>query len=118
MLEQFLGKGEELELVEPEAVEKARYALWRAAELRKAIREGRAPVPPPEPADMAAAVASAAAAADGGAYGSSGGGAGGGDMFAGPSYEAGGGYDDVPQQPPAAPPVHAGETNRQHDSGL
>jgi hypothetical protein len=109
VLEQFLDKGEELELVEPEAVEKARYALWRAAELRKAIREGRPPAPPPEPADVAAAVAGAAAD---GAYGSSGGGAGG-DMFAGPAFEAGGGYDVPPaqqqQQPPAAPPVTAGE---------
>lgn len=117
VLEQFLGKGEELELVEPEAVEKARYALWRAAELRKAVREGRAPVPPPEPADMAAAVAGAAAAEGGGAYGSSGGGAGGGDMFAGPSYEAGGGYNDVQQPPPAAPPVHAGDTPAQSGGG-
>jgi hypothetical protein len=109
VLEQFLGHGEELELAEPEAVEKARYALWRAAELRKAIREGRPPAPPPEPADVAAAVAGAVSE-----YGSSGGGAGG-DMFAGPAYEAGGGYDEAQQQqqqqqpPSAAPSAHAGE---------
>jgi vacuolar protein sorting-associated protein VTA1 len=108
VLEQFLDKGKELEYEEPEAAEKARYALWRAAELRKALREGRPPLPPPEPADMGAAMAGAAA-------GSSGGGAEG-DMFAGPSYEAGGGYDEAPQQqqqqqqqqqPPGAPPVSA-----------
>ena len=93
-------------MVEPEAVEKARYALWRAAELRKALREGRPPVPPPEPADMAAAVAGAAAAE--GAYGSSGGGAGG-DLFGGPAYEGGApAYEGADNNPPAAPPVAAG----------
>lgn len=104
VLEQFLGKGQELEYEEPEAVEKARYALWRAAELRKALREGRPPAPPPEPADAAAAAAA-------GGYGSSGGGAGD-DMFAGPAYVAGGGLDDASlqqqqQPPPGAPPVSA-----------
>lgn len=33
----------------PELVEKQRYALWRAAELRKAVREGRPPIPAPSP---------------------------------------------------------------------
>jgi len=110
VLEQFLDKGEEMEYAEPEAFEKARYALWRAAELRKAIREGRPPAPPPEPADVAAAVAGAAAE---GAYGSSGGGAdgggsggGGADLFAGPAYDIGG--FGAPTPPPAAPPL-AGE---------
>jgi vacuolar protein sorting-associated protein VTA1 len=78
VLEQFLGKGEEMDVAYPDVVEKARYALWRAAELRKAQREGRPPAPPPEPAEAAAAVAAAA--------GSSGGGDGG--LFAGPAYDA------------------------------
>lgn len=108
-MEQFLDKGEEMEYAEPEAFEKARYALWRAAELRKAIREGRPPAPPPEPADVAAAVAGAAAE---GAYGSSGGGAdggsggGGADLFAGPAYDIGG--FGAPTPPPAAPPLAGG----------
>lgn len=70
MLEQFLDKGEELEVAAPDLLEKTRYALWRAAEIRKALREGRAPAPPP----------------DLGAGGMPGGAD---DPFAGPAYEAG-----------------------------
>lgn len=35
----------------PELSEKQKYAAWRAAELNKAIREGRAPMPPSTPKD-------------------------------------------------------------------
>ncbi|KAF6254768.1 Vta1 like-domain-containing protein [Scenedesmus sp. NREL 46B-D3] len=73
VLEQFLKPGEELEYAAPDLLLKTRYALWRAAEIRKALREGRQPAPPPEAgSDMA----------DGSAPGVAGA-----DMFSGPSYE-------------------------------
>jgi vacuolar protein sorting-associated protein VTA1 len=48
VLEQFLDKGEEMEVAAPDILEKIRYALWRAAEIRRATREGRLPAPPPD----------------------------------------------------------------------
>lgn len=33
--------------LESDLFEKQRYAVWRAAEIRKALREGREPLPPP-----------------------------------------------------------------------
>jgi vacuolar protein sorting-associated protein VTA1 len=69
VLEQFLKPGEEMEYAAPDLLEKTRYALWRAAEIRKALREGRQPAPPPD----------AGTGMPGGAAG--------GDMFAGPAYE-------------------------------
>ncbi|WIA08906.1 hypothetical protein OEZ85_008325 [Tetradesmus obliquus] len=71
VLEQFLKPGEEMEYDAPDLLEKTRYALWRAAEIRKALREGRQPAPPPD----------AGTAVPGGAAGGSG------DMFSGPAYE-------------------------------
>lgn len=41
-------------------VERQKYASWRAAEINKAIREGRAPAPPPETAKAEQARASRA----------------------------------------------------------
>ncbi|WIA28963.1 hypothetical protein OEZ86_011498 [Tetradesmus obliquus] len=70
VLEQFLKPGEEMEYDAPDLLEKTRYALWRAAEIRKALREGRQPAPPP---DAGTAVPGGAGA--------------GGDMFSGPAYE-------------------------------
>eukprot|EP00775_Hariotina_reticulata_P010309 gene10309-10468_t len=48
VLEQFLEPGEQMEDMAPDLLEKIRYALWRAAEIRKALREGRQPAPPPD----------------------------------------------------------------------
>lgn len=56
---------------DPDIIEKQRYAMWRAGEIRKAVREGRPPVPPPD----------ASGGADGHAPG---GGRAGDDLFAGP----------------------------------
>jgi hypothetical protein len=75
VLEQFLKPGEEMEYAAPDLLEKTRYALWRAAEIRKALREGRQPAPPPDAGTgMPGGDAFAAGAA-------------GGDMFSGPAYD-------------------------------
>eukprot|EP00878_Enallax_costatus_P002726 GHUV01002915.1.p1 GENE.GHUV01002915.1~~GHUV01002915.1.p1 ORF type:complete len:286 (+),score=107.16 GHUV01002915.1:222-1079(+) len=85
VLDQFLDPGDDPEVVCPDLLEKTRYALWRAAEIRKALRDGRTPAPPPDIAAGAAAGAAQAAAA-------------GGDPFAGPAYEPST-HDDYQQQP-------------------
>ncbi|GLI59519.1 hypothetical protein VaNZ11_001413 [Volvox africanus] len=43
--------------VDSELLEKQRYCAWRAAEIRKAVREGRQPMPPPSAAPPAGAAA-------------------------------------------------------------
>lgn len=82
VLEQFHGN--EMEETAPDIVEKTRYALWRAAEIRKALREGRQPAPPPDAGMPAAAGTGSSAAA--------------GDLFAGPAYERS--MPDQAEQPP------------------
>ncbi|PNW84454.1 hypothetical protein CHLRE_03g145227v5 [Chlamydomonas reinhardtii] len=94
ILNQFEGEGG----VDSELFEKQRYCAWRAAEIRKALREGRQPTPPP--AGTPAPGAETGPSASGGSVGGSGG---------------GGGLDDLPpasgssdwaykSAAPAAPP--------------
>uniref|UniRef100_A0A383WE14 Vta1/callose synthase N-terminal domain-containing protein n=1 Tax=Tetradesmus obliquus TaxID=3088 RepID=A0A383WE14_TETOB len=90
VLEQFLKPGEEMEYDAPDLLEKTRYALWRAAEIRKALREGRQPAPPPD----------AGTAVPGGAAGGSG------DMFSGPAYE-----QSTPGEQQGPPPGDAPGSN-------
>mgnify|MGYP001807217039 CR=1 FL=1 len=75
ILNQFEGEGG----VDSELFEKQRYCAWRAAEIRKALREGRQPTPPP--AGTPAPGAETGPSASGGSVGGSGG---------------GGGLDDLP----------------------
>ncbi|KXZ46837.1 hypothetical protein GPECTOR_40g571 [Gonium pectorale] len=51
--------------VDAELVEKQRYCLWRAAEIRKALREGRQPLPPPAAGANGGGGGSAASASGG-----------------------------------------------------
>jgi hypothetical protein len=71
--------------------QKARYAAWRAVELRKAIKDGRPPLPPN----------SELLAPPEGAGGGLGGGGGGG-LFDGPAYPPGEGYEEFAPNPAAA----------------
>jgi hypothetical protein len=98
VLEQFLKPGEEMEYAAPDLLEKTRYALWRAAEIRKALREGRQPAPPP---DAGSSMPEGAA--------------GGGDMFAGPAYE-----QSMPgeQQQAGMPPGQCSSSSLKLASGL
>ncbi|KAG2454757.1 hypothetical protein HYH02_000592 [Chlamydomonas schloesseri] len=64
ILNQFEGEGG----VDSELFEKQRYCAWRAAEIRKALREGRQPTPPP-------AATTTAPAGSGGSISGGGGGA-------------------------------------------
>eukprot|EP00879_Flechtneria_rotunda_P007323 GHRR01007682.1.p1 GENE.GHRR01007682.1~~GHRR01007682.1.p1 ORF type:complete len:432 (+),score=152.84 GHRR01007682.1:237-1532(+) len=107
VLEQFYDKSEEMLEMAPDLVEKIRYALWRAAEIRKALREGRQPAPPPDTTATGAndtePTRPGGAAAD--ALRDSG------DMFAGPSYEQSQPDADglpLPPPPPPGPPTAAG----------
>ncbi|KAG2439993.1 hypothetical protein HXX76_004110 [Chlamydomonas incerta] len=70
ILNQFEGEGG----VDAELFDKQRYCAWRAAEIRKALREGRQPTPPPAATPPPPAAGTGPDGSSGGAGGGSGGG--------------------------------------------
>ena len=93
--------------LDADLAQKARYSVWRAAEIRKALKEGRPPVPPSSDLFIPAG-----GAGDGAAEGGLGTGAAAADRdpFAGPAYDQGD-HGDFPDPGPSV------SSNRQMPGG-